>query len=64
MAMTVAGSREAREKWRNLLDAVFTGAGDVVIERNGQRIATISPMPITKQSSMSWTISAPYGERL
>jgi prevent-host-death family protein len=36
-------SGEARAKWRDILDQVFTGKGDVVIERNGKDIAVVIP---------------------
>lgn len=41
MSITTIGSREARQKWRDLLDEVFTGTADIVIERNGKPIATL-----------------------
>jgi prevent-host-death family protein len=34
-------SREARVKWRDLLDRVFAGNSDVVIERNGKPVAVM-----------------------
>ena len=43
MAITTIGSREARQKWRDLLDEVYTDAADVVIERNGKPLAALSP---------------------
>ena len=43
MAPTKVKSGEARAKWRDLLDQVFTGKGDVVIERNGKDIAVMIP---------------------
>ncbi len=36
-------SGEARAKWRDLLDQVFTGKSDVVIERNGKNVAVMIP---------------------
>ena len=36
-------SGEARAKWRDILDQVFAGKGDVVIERNGKDIAVVIP---------------------
>jgi prevent-host-death family protein len=36
-------SGEARAKWRDILDQVFAGKGDVVIERNGKEIAVMIP---------------------
>jgi prevent-host-death family protein len=43
MTVTTIGSREARQKWRDLLDAVYTGSADIVIERNGKPMATLIP---------------------
>jgi prevent-host-death family protein len=43
MPVSTLGSREARQKWRDLLDEVYTGLGDVVIERNGKPIAALIP---------------------
>jgi prevent-host-death family protein len=42
-APTTIGSREARQKWRDLLDAAYRGIGDTVIERNGKPIAVLIP---------------------
>lgn len=36
-------SGEARAKWRDILDQVFAGKKDVVIERNGKDIAVLIP---------------------
>ena len=36
-------SGEARAKWRDILDQVFAGKNDVVIERNGKDIAVVIP---------------------
>ena len=36
-------SGEARAKWRDILDQVFAGKGDVIIERNGKDIAVMIP---------------------
>ena len=36
-------SGEARAKWRDILDQVFAGKGDVVIERNGKDVAVMIP---------------------
>ena len=41
-AMTVK-SREARSRWRELLDQVLTG-NDVLIERNGKPVAVMIPV--------------------
>jgi prevent-host-death family protein len=43
MATTTVKSGEARTKWRELLDQVLSGKGDIVIERNGKRVAAIIP---------------------
>ncbi len=43
MSTTKVKSGEARTKWRDLLDQVLTGKGDVVIERNGKNIAVLIP---------------------
>lgn len=36
-------SGEARAQWRDLLDQVLAGKGDVIIERNGKGIAVMIP---------------------
>jgi len=43
MVTTIVKSGEARIKWRDLLDQVSSGKGDVMIERNGKRVAVIIP---------------------
>ena len=43
MKNTKVNSGEARAKWRDLLDHVQTGKGDVVIERNGKSVAVLIP---------------------
>jgi len=43
MRNTKVKSGEARTKWRDLLDQVLTGKGDVVIERNGKDVAVLIP---------------------
>jgi prevent-host-death family protein len=43
MRTTKVKSGEARAKWRDLLDQVLTGKGDVVIQRNGKNIAVLIP---------------------
>ena len=40
---TKVKSGEARAKWRDILDQVFAGKGDVVIERNGKDVAVMIP---------------------
>jgi prevent-host-death family protein len=36
-------SGEARARFRDLLDQVFSGKGDVIIERNGKNVAVMIP---------------------
>jgi prevent-host-death family protein len=43
MVTTTVKSGEARIKWRDLLDQVLTGKGDVMIERNGKNVAVMIP---------------------
>jgi prevent-host-death family protein len=43
MSPTKFKSGEARAKWRDILDQVFAGKGDVVIERNGKDVAVMIP---------------------
>ena len=43
MTVTVVASREARTQWRDILDKVYSGANDVVIERYGKPVATLIP---------------------
>ncbi|MBU4226202.1 MAG: type II toxin-antitoxin system Phd/YefM family antitoxin [Chloroflexi bacterium] len=43
MVTTTVKSGEARIKWRDLLDQVLTGKGDVMIERNGKNVAAMIP---------------------
>jgi len=43
MATTTVKSREARIKWRDILDQVYAGSGDVVVERSGKPVAVIIP---------------------
>lgn len=43
MSVTTIGSRAARQKWRDLLDAAYDGTTDTVIERNGKPIAVLIP---------------------
>lgn len=42
-ATTTIGSREARQKWRDLLDVAYRGMADTVIERSGKPIAVLIP---------------------
>ena len=44
MVTTTVKSGEARIKWRDLLDQVLTGHGDVMIERNGKNVAVMIPV--------------------
>lgn len=43
MPVITISSREARTKWRDLLDAAHIGIDDVVIERHGKPIAALIP---------------------
>ncbi|MCX6038624.1 MAG: type II toxin-antitoxin system Phd/YefM family antitoxin [Chloroflexi bacterium] len=43
MVTTTVKSGEARIKWRDLLDQVLAGKGDVMIERNGKNVAVMIP---------------------
>jgi prevent-host-death family protein len=43
MTITTIGSREARQKWRDLLDAAYTGSVDTIIERSGKPVAVLIP---------------------
>jgi prevent-host-death family protein len=43
MVTTTVKSGEARIRWRDLLDQVLTGRGDVMIERNGKNVAVMIP---------------------
>ena len=42
MIITVIGSKEARIRWRDLLDGADAGR-DTVIERSGRRVAVLIP---------------------
>ena len=44
--VTQVGSREARERWRDLLDAAVKGDSDTVIERNGKPVAALIPFEL------------------
>jgi hypothetical protein len=37
MDITTMSSREARARWRALLDAAYSGSADIVIERSGRK---------------------------
>jgi prevent-host-death family protein len=41
MTVEIINSRDARAKWRDLLDKVFSGVADIVIERNGKPVAVL-----------------------
>ncbi len=41
MTQTILSSREARTRWRDVLDAVNQGKTDVVIERYGKPVAAV-----------------------
>jgi prevent-host-death family protein len=43
MVTTTVKSGEARIRWRDLLDQVLAGRGDVMIERNGKNVAVMIP---------------------
>ncbi len=43
MTTTTVKSGEARIKFRDLLDQVLAGKGDVIIERNGKSVAVMIP---------------------
>jgi prevent-host-death family protein len=43
MSPTKVKSGEARAKWRDILDQVYAGKGDVIIERNGKEIVVLIP---------------------
>lgn len=43
MDVTIVGSREARARWRDLLDAARSGTADIVIERGGHPVAALIP---------------------
>ncbi len=43
MPNTTVKSGEARTKFRDLLDQVLSGKGDVIIERNGKNVAVMIP---------------------
>lgn len=44
--VTQVGSREARERWRDLLDTAVKGDADTVIERNGKPVAALIPFEL------------------
>jgi prevent-host-death family protein len=43
MTISTINSGEARARWRDLLDQVLSGKGDVLIERNGKNVAVMIP---------------------
>lgn len=43
MTVMTLGSREARARWRDLLDAAHTGTADIVIQRSGRAVAAMIP---------------------
>lgn len=43
MTVMTLGSREARARWRDLLDAAHTGTADIVIQRSGRPVAAMIP---------------------
>jgi prevent-host-death family protein len=44
VTITKINSADARIKWRDLLDQVYAGASDFIIERNGKEIAVVIPV--------------------
>jgi len=53
MVTTIVKSGEARLKWRDLLDRVLSGKGDVMIERNGKNVAVMIPAADYEQTQES-----------
>lgn len=43
MTVTTLGSREARTRWRDLLDVAHAGTADIVIQRSGRAVAALIP---------------------
>jgi prevent-host-death family protein len=43
MPNTIIKSGEARARFRDMLDQVLSGKGDVIIERNGRNVAVMIP---------------------
>jgi prevent-host-death family protein len=43
MTISTINSGEARIRWRDLLDQVLAGKGDILIERNGKSVAVMIP---------------------
>ncbi|MDO8752381.1 MAG: type II toxin-antitoxin system Phd/YefM family antitoxin [Anaerolineales bacterium] len=43
MTITKINSGEARIKWRDMLDQVYAGVSDVLIERSGKAVAVLIP---------------------
>jgi prevent-host-death family protein len=44
MGILTISSREARARWRDLLDRIITRDSDIIIERNGKPIAAMIPV--------------------
>lgn len=44
MSVLTINSREARTRWRDLLDRVLAGDSDIIIERNGKPVAAMIPI--------------------
>jgi len=44
MTISTINSGDARARWRDLLDQVLAGKGDVLIERNGKSVAVMIPV--------------------
>jgi prevent-host-death family protein len=49
MATETISSREARTRWRDVLDKVLTRSADVIIERSGKPVAVLIPVEDYKQ---------------
>ncbi len=43
MTIIKVNTSEARIRWRDILDQVYTGSGDIIIERSGKAVAVLIP---------------------
>ncbi len=43
MTTTKINSGEARAKWREVIDRVYAGRSDIIIERNGKEVVVMIP---------------------
>jgi prevent-host-death family protein len=43
MTIETVNSRDARSRWRDLLDKVLTRSADIIIERHGKPVAVLIP---------------------